>query len=257
MKAQHISSGIPLIIRSCKLYLQPLVYIHVWWPAVVKSEWELFPPRLDVTSRLWKVKVLQEGEYNGRFDLYQRISSKITESLEFLEGWLFLIRQISKSVAKSKVVFGEGLASRSPANWKSRPKIQYLMCPQEVTHYHSFVLYRSNIWWWKLQYNVAIFNLPWTTSPKPFWQNHVLTRHYALTVQKIRNDCFFPHKWIGTAGPEAWSTLSPLLTPLDCLWGHVKTVVCSSKPRHLNEGKVTITNSVHGISEQQVKNVFN
>ena len=30
MKAQHVSSGIPLIIRNSKLYLQPLVYIHMW-----------------------------------------------------------------------------------------------------------------------------------------------------------------------------------------------------------------------------------
>ena len=46
MKAQHVSSSMPLIIRSSKLYLQPLVYIHMWWPAVVKSEWD-FPLRLD------------------------------------------------------------------------------------------------------------------------------------------------------------------------------------------------------------------
>jgi len=39
LKARHVSSGIPLIIRSSKLYLQPLVYIQMWWPAVVKSEW--------------------------------------------------------------------------------------------------------------------------------------------------------------------------------------------------------------------------
>ena len=31
---------------SGALYLQPLVYIRMWWPAVVKSEWE-FPLRLD------------------------------------------------------------------------------------------------------------------------------------------------------------------------------------------------------------------
>jgi len=30
LKAQHVSSGPPLIIRSTKLYLQPLVYIHMW-----------------------------------------------------------------------------------------------------------------------------------------------------------------------------------------------------------------------------------
>jgi hypothetical protein len=34
LKAQHVSSGILLIIRSSKLYLQHLVYIPIWWPAV-------------------------------------------------------------------------------------------------------------------------------------------------------------------------------------------------------------------------------
>ena len=29
LKAQHVSSGTPLIIRSSKLYLQPLVYIPI------------------------------------------------------------------------------------------------------------------------------------------------------------------------------------------------------------------------------------
>jgi len=39
-KAQHGSSGAPLIVRSSELYLQPLVFIHMWWPAVVQAEWE-------------------------------------------------------------------------------------------------------------------------------------------------------------------------------------------------------------------------
>jgi len=37
LKAQYVSSGTPLIIRSYKLYLQPLVYIPMWWPVVVIS----------------------------------------------------------------------------------------------------------------------------------------------------------------------------------------------------------------------------
>jgi len=40
MKVQHVSRDTPLITRSSKLYLQPLVYIPMWWPAVVKAEWE-------------------------------------------------------------------------------------------------------------------------------------------------------------------------------------------------------------------------
>ena len=44
LKAQHVSNGVPLIIRSSKLYLQPLMYILMWWPAVVQAG---FPPKLD------------------------------------------------------------------------------------------------------------------------------------------------------------------------------------------------------------------
>jgi hypothetical protein len=66
-----------------------------------------------------------------------------------------------------------------------------------------------------------------------------------------------PHKWIGRAGPVAWKNPSSLLTPLDCLWGHFKTVVYSSKLRHLIERQVRITNSFHGISKQQLDSVFN
>ena len=38
LKAQHVSSGTPLIIRTSKMYLQPLVYIHMWWPAINKAD---------------------------------------------------------------------------------------------------------------------------------------------------------------------------------------------------------------------------
>ena len=40
LKAQHVSSGTPLIIRSSKLYLKPLVYMPIWWPAIAKAEWD-------------------------------------------------------------------------------------------------------------------------------------------------------------------------------------------------------------------------
>jgi hypothetical protein len=68
----------------------------------------------------------------------------------------------------------------------------------------------------------------------------------------------FPDKWIGRAGPIAWPPRSPDLTSLDnVLCGHLKSVVYSSKPRSLDELKVRITNSIHEISEQQLRNIFN
>jgi len=48
LKAQHVSSGIPLIVRSSNLYLQPLVFIPVWWPAVVQ------PGQRPVTTLVYK-----------------------------------------------------------------------------------------------------------------------------------------------------------------------------------------------------------
>ena len=40
------------------------------------------------------------------------------------------------------------------------------------------------------------------------------------------------------------------------LWGRVKTVVYLSKPLSLDELKVRITNTVHAIIEQELKNIF-
>jgi len=40
LKAQHVSSGTSLVINSSELYLQPLVYIHMWWLAVFQAGWE-------------------------------------------------------------------------------------------------------------------------------------------------------------------------------------------------------------------------
>jgi hypothetical protein len=59
LKAQHVSSGIPLLNRSTKLYLQPLVYIHIWWPAVVQpgqrpvTTWVYKPEAADTVWSSW------------------------------------------------------------------------------------------------------------------------------------------------------------------------------------------------------------
>ena len=41
LKAQHVSSGTLLIIRSSKLYLQPMAYMPMWRLAVAKAGWEM------------------------------------------------------------------------------------------------------------------------------------------------------------------------------------------------------------------------
>jgi hypothetical protein len=55
LKAQHVSSGIPLIIRSSKLYLPPLDYIFMWWPAVVQVPTQ--PGQRPVTTWVYKPEV--------------------------------------------------------------------------------------------------------------------------------------------------------------------------------------------------------
>jgi hypothetical protein len=50
LKAQHVLSGILLIIRSSKLYLQPLVYIPMWWPAWVPTQ----PAQWPITAWVYK-----------------------------------------------------------------------------------------------------------------------------------------------------------------------------------------------------------
>jgi len=54
LKVQHVSNDIPLIIRSSKLYLESLVYIPMWRPAVVQAGWELdpVPPHGYINQRL-------------------------------------------------------------------------------------------------------------------------------------------------------------------------------------------------------------
>jgi hypothetical protein len=68
----------------------------------------------------------------------------------------------------------------------------------------------------------------------------------------------FPDKWIGRGVPIAWLPRSPDLTAMKYfLWGHLKTVVYSLKPRSLDKLKVRITNAIPEICEQQLRNVFN
>jgi hypothetical protein len=54
LKGQHVSSGIPLISRSSKLYLQPLVFISMWWPAIVRCRVSTQPGQWPVTTWVYK-----------------------------------------------------------------------------------------------------------------------------------------------------------------------------------------------------------
>jgi len=57
LKAGRVSSGIPLFIRSSKLYLQPLIYIRMWWPAIVQAGWvPTQPGQWPVTTWVYKLE---------------------------------------------------------------------------------------------------------------------------------------------------------------------------------------------------------
>ena len=47
----HVSSGIPLIIRSSKMYFQPVVYIPIWWRAVVQAGWTMAGHHMCIYTR--------------------------------------------------------------------------------------------------------------------------------------------------------------------------------------------------------------
>ena len=55
--------------------------------------------------------------------------------------------------------------------------------------------------------------------------------HFAIRVRDWLN-AHFPGRWIGRRGPVEWPPRSPDLTPLDFfLWGHLKSVVYTNRPR--------------------------
>ena len=51
-----------------------------------------------------------------------------------------------------------------------------------------------------------------------------ITRH----VREYLNESF-PNRWLGRGRPVAWPRRSPDLTPLDYLWGHMKTLAYKTK----------------------------
>ena len=80
--------------------------------------------------------------------------------------------------------------------------------------------------------------------------------HYASAVRKYL-DQTFSNRWIGRTGPLAWPPYSSDLNPLDFyLWGHIKTRVCSTKPRNINELKQRITNAIEAIPVEHLQNAF-
>ncbi|KAJ4450069.1 hypothetical protein ANN_01476 [Periplaneta americana] len=67
------------------------------------------------------------------------------------------------------------------------------------------------------------------------WRKNVAPVKRPLTVRELLNEVILGH-WIGRRPPVEWLPKSPDLTPLDFfLWGHLKSVVYSNRPRKLDE----------------------
>jgi len=52
--------------------------------------------------------------------------------------------------------------------------------------------------------------------------------HYTRQEREFLNESF-PNRWLGRGGPIAWPPRPPDLTPMDYLWGHMKTLVYKPK----------------------------
>jgi hypothetical protein len=57
----------------------------------------------------------------GDWIYVNRLVPKLPSPMSFLKSWRFLMRQISKLVANSKFVFGEGETSRGPVTCVEEP----------------------------------------------------------------------------------------------------------------------------------------
>jgi len=154
---------------------------------------------------------------------------------------------------------GKARTSRIQATWKRRPKIKRLMLPQEVMKYWPLLFLTKK----QSMVNVIVqfcqFPRPYTTIVKPLkkllsarWCNLPLCFDCAMIIEwrlsrQVNRSSLTNH----CATSFAWSPPNGLF-----LWSHVKTVVYLSKPLSLDELKVGITNTVHAIIEQELKNIF-
>ena len=57
-----------------------------------------------------------------------------------------------------------------------------------------------------------------------YFQHDRAPPHYTRHVREYLNEST-PNRWLGRRRPVAWPPRSPGLTPLDYLWGHMKTLI--------------------------------
>lgn len=88
-----------------------------------------------------------------------------------------------------------------------------------------------------------------------YFQQDGASAHYAKQVRDWLDEKF-PARWIGRRGPIEWPPRSPDLTPPDFfLWGVLKDIVYSTKPRTVEDLQKTIRVSVRSISVETCEKV--
>src|SRR5678815_4633570 len=82
------------------------------------------------------------------------------------------------------------------------------------------------------------------------WFMHVGTpAHFSAAVREHLNETF-PNQWIGRGGPVTWPARSADLNPLDYyLWGHLKTLVYSSKIDTVEDLRLRIMSGIETIKQ--------
>ena len=95
--------------------------------------------------------------------------------------------------------------------------------------------------------------LPLQERQQIWFQQDGAPPHFGLNVRSFL-DTAFPRQWIGRRGAVEWPPRSPDLTPLDFfLWGHLKSVVFTTRPRTLDDLKNRISNEMAKIDASVIQ----
>ena len=98
-------------------------------------------------------------------------------------------------------------------------------------------------------------NAPWIMVWAAIWGHRKdgAPPHFGLNVRSFL-DTAFPRQWIGRRGAVEWPPRSPDLTPLDFfLWGHLKSVVFTTRPRTLDDLKNRKSNEMAKIDASVIQ----
>jgi len=179
LKAQHVSSGTSLIIRSSKLYLQPLVYMPIWWPAV-------FPPLSLGNGRSPHVYVNQRLQIQFRAPDDERCAARNMLSFQKLWNnkfyyraacWWYLYWKTSQLMLYRKTI---------AVSSEIHIKCKHSVCGQNV-----------EFWTWNLMVHTLVTTRIWGSDEKSAVRGphagHELISETRNKVYEIRRVIILPH----------------------------------------------------------------